>query len=54
MPVQNRFIEVMKEANMPAVQITGMGYYLPRNKVLSTELDFQLNLPQGSVQKNPD
>ncbi|HHF0524103.1 TPA: beta-ketoacyl-ACP synthase III [Legionella anisa] len=36
---------------MPAVQITGMGYYLPRNKVLSTELDFQLNLPQGSVQK---
>ncbi|KTD39923.1 beta-ketoacyl-ACP synthase III [Legionella parisiensis] len=36
---------------MPAVKITGMGCYLPRNKVLSTELDFQLNLPTGSVQK---
>ncbi len=36
---------------MPAVKITGMGSYLPRNKVLSTELDFQLNLPKGSVQK---
>ncbi|KTD74554.1 beta-ketoacyl-ACP synthase III [Legionella tucsonensis] len=36
---------------MPAVKVTGMGCYLPRNKVLSTELDFQLNLPKGSVQK---
>ncbi|WP_454786126.1 beta-ketoacyl-ACP synthase III [Legionella sp. WA2024007413] len=36
---------------MPAVKITGMGCYLPRNKVLSTELDVQLNLPPGSVQK---
>ncbi|KTD63039.1 3-oxoacyl-ACP synthase [Legionella santicrucis] len=36
---------------MPAVKITGMGRYLPRNKVLSTELDTKLNLPKGSVQK---
>jgi 3-oxoacyl-[acyl-carrier-protein] synthase-3 len=36
---------------MPAVKITGMGRYLPRNKVLSTELDSKLNLPVGSVQK---
>lgn len=36
---------------MLAVKITGMGSYLPRNKVLSSELDIQLNLPQGSVQK---
>lgn len=36
---------------MPAVKITGMGHYLPRNKVLSTELDSKLNLPKGSVQK---
>ncbi|CAM2860013.1 3-oxoacyl-ACP synthase [Legionella steigerwaltii] len=36
---------------MPAVKITGMGRYLPRKKVLSSELDIQLNLPQGSVQK---
>ncbi len=40
-----------KELNMPAVKITGIGSYLPRNKVLSTELDLQLNLPQGTVQK---
>ncbi|MBI2785742.1 MAG: beta-ketoacyl-ACP synthase III [Legionella longbeachae] len=36
---------------MPAVKIIGMGRYLPRNKVLSTELDAKLNLPIGSVQK---
>ncbi|PWY56895.1 beta-ketoacyl-ACP synthase III [Legionella qingyii] len=36
---------------MPAVKITGMGSYLPRNKVLSTELDLKLNRPQGTVQK---
>lgn len=36
---------------MPTVKITGMGRYLPRNKVLSTELDAKLNLPEGSVQK---
>lgn len=36
---------------MPAVKIIGMGRYLPRNKVFSTELDTKLNLPEGSVQK---
>lgn len=36
---------------MPAVKIIGMGRYLPRNKVFSTELDTKLNLPIGSVQK---
>ena len=36
---------------MPEVKITGIGHYLPRNKVLSTELDAKLNLPAGSVQK---
>lgn len=36
---------------MPAVKIIGMGRYLPKNKVLSSELDKKLNLPAGSVQK---
>lgn len=36
---------------MPAVKIIGMGHYLPRNKVLSTDLDTKLNLAPGSVQK---
>lgn len=44
-------MEAIKELSMPAVKITGMGRYLPRKKVLSSELDSQLNLPAGSVQK---
>ena len=36
---------------MPAVKITGLGHYLPENKILSTELDQQLGLEEGSVQK---
>lgn len=38
---------------MSSVKIIGMGRYLPRNKVLSTELDAKLQLAEGSVQKNP-
>lgn len=33
------------------VKITGLGKYLPENKILSTDLDNKLNLPSGSVQK---
>lgn len=36
---------------MPAVKITGLGHYLPENKILSTELDQQLGLEKGCVQK---
>lgn len=36
---------------MPNVKIMGMGRYLPRNKILSTELDAKLQLAEGSVQK---
>lgn len=36
---------------MPSVKITGLGQYLPENKILSTALDRQLGLAQGSVQK---
>jgi 3-oxoacyl-[acyl-carrier-protein] synthase-3 len=36
---------------MPAVKITGLGQYLPENIILSSQLDKQLNLPVGSVQK---
>ncbi|CEG55623.1 beta-ketoacyl-ACP synthase III [Legionella fallonii] len=36
---------------MPAVKITGLGHYLPENKILSSELDQQLGLEKGSVQK---
>ncbi|WP_133127785.1 beta-ketoacyl-ACP synthase III [Legionella nagasakiensis] len=36
---------------MPAVKITGMGQYLPLNKILSTELDAKLGLETGRVEK---
>lgn len=36
---------------MPAVKITGLGHYLPENKVLSLALDTKLGLAAGSVQK---
>ncbi|AHE67412.1 beta-ketoacyl-ACP synthase III [Legionella oakridgensis] len=36
---------------MPAVKITGMGQYLPVNKILSVELDQKLGLARGSVEK---
>lgn len=36
---------------MPAVKIIGLGQYLPENNILSTVLDQQLGLAQGSVQK---
>ena len=36
---------------MPAVKIAGIGQYLPEKKIFSSELDHQLNLKAGSVQK---
>ncbi|WP_058533065.1 beta-ketoacyl-ACP synthase III [Legionella saoudiensis] len=36
---------------MPNVKIIGMGRYLPKNKVSSSELDAKLQLAEGSVQK---
>lgn len=37
--------------NMLAVKISGLGHYLPKNKVYSSELDNQLGLKNGSVEK---
>lgn len=37
---------------MPAVTITGLGAYLPLQKLSSSELDVTLKLPPGSVEKN--
>lgn len=36
---------------MPAVKIAGLGQYLPKQIILSSELDLKLNLKAGSVQK---
>ena len=36
---------------MLAVKITGLGQYLPRNKVLSLDLDQQLGFAPHTVQK---
>ena len=36
---------------MLALKITGLGQYLPRNKVFSLDLDHQLGFPPHTVQQ---